>query len=47
VLPAVEHRVEHALFGSEQTDLGVSKDPRNEARNSLHRALPASVETCI
>jgi hypothetical protein len=37
-LPAVEHRVEHAIFGSKQTDLGVSKYPRNEARNSLHDA---------
>lgn len=35
-LPAVDHRVEHAIFGSKKTDLGVSKNPRNEARNSLH-----------
>jgi hypothetical protein len=45
-LPAVDHRVEHAIFGSKKTDLGVSKNPRNEARNSLHGNL-ASVETCI
>jgi hypothetical protein len=37
-LPAVDHRVEHAIFGSKKTDPGVSKNPRNEARNSLHDA---------